>query len=35
MGNCDSKVGLHVIAEKMKICSYFHVGKCPYPWDVS
>ena len=35
VGNSDSKVGLHVIAEKMKICSYFHVGKCSYPWDVS
>jgi hypothetical protein len=29
--NSDSKVGLQIIAEKMKICSYFHVGKCPYP----
>ena len=26
----DNEVGLQVIAEKMKICSYFHVGKCPY-----
>ena len=30
--NSDSKVGLHVIAEKMKICSYVHVGKCSYLW---
>ena len=35
VGNSDSKVGLHVIAEKMKMCSYLHVGKCSYPWDVS
>ena len=24
-------VYLHVIAEKMKICSYLHVVKIPYP----
>ena len=35
VGNSDSKVGLHVTAEKMKICSYFHVGECPYLRDVS
>jgi len=34
-GDSNNKVGLQVIAEKMKICSYIHVGKCPYPQDVS
>ena len=29
--NSDSKVCLQIIAEKMKICSYFYVGICPYP----
>jgi len=31
----NNKDGLQVIAEKMKICSYLHVEKCPYPRDVS
>jgi len=30
-GDSNNKVGLQAIAEKMKICSYLHVGKCPYP----
>jgi hypothetical protein len=34
-GDTNNKVGLQVFAEKMKICSYIHVGKCPYPLDVS
>jgi hypothetical protein len=34
-GDSNDKVGLQVTAEKMKISSYLHVGKCPYPWDVS
>jgi len=34
-GNSDNKVDLQVIAEKMKMCSYFHVGKCPYLRDAS
>jgi hypothetical protein len=34
-GDSNIKVGLQVIVEKMKICSYLRVGKCPYPWDVS
>ena len=33
--NSDNKVGLQVIAEKMNICSYFRVGKCPYLQDFS
>jgi len=31
----NKKVGLRVIAEKMKICSYLHVGNNPYLQDVS
>jgi len=31
----NNKVGLQVIAEKMKICSYVHVRKYPYPRYVS
>jgi hypothetical protein len=34
-GDSNNKLGLQVIAEKMKICSYIHIGKCPYPQDVS
>ena len=33
--NSNKKVGLRVIAEKMKICSYLLVGKNPYSHDVS
>jgi len=28
-GDYNNKVGFQVIAEKMKISSYFHVQKCP------
>jgi hypothetical protein len=36
MGNYNNNnVGLQVTAEKMKIISYIHVGKCPYVRDVS
>jgi len=34
-GNILKKVGLQVILEKMKICSYLHVWKNPYPQNVS
>ena len=34
-GDSNNKVGLQVTAQKMKISSYHHVGKCPYPRDVS
>ena len=30
---CTSWVGLDVIANKMKTCSYIEVGKIPYPHD--
>ena len=33
--NSNKKVGLLVIAEKMKTCSYHHVGKNRYTHDVS
>jgi hypothetical protein len=32
---CTEWVGLQVIVEKMKIYSYFHVTKNPYPQHVS
>jgi uncharacterized membrane protein len=32
---CTKWVGLQVIAEKMKIYSYLHVAKYPYPKDIS
>ena len=35
VGNILKKVGLGVIAEKMKVCSYLCVSKNPYPQDVS
>jgi len=35
VGDCNNNVVLQVIAEKMKIYFYLHVGECPYPWDVS
>ena len=35
MGNVLKSVGLQVIAEKMKICSYLHVENNLYPQDVS
>jgi hypothetical protein len=31
----NKNVGVRVIAEKMKICSYCHVGNNPYLQDVS
>ena len=31
----NNKVGLQIIAEMIKIYSYLHVRKCPYPQDVS
>jgi len=34
-GNSNKKVGLRVIAGKMKICSCLHVRNKPYPKDVS
>jgi hypothetical protein len=34
-GDCNKNVGLQVIAEKIKICSYLHAGGNPYPQDVS
>ena len=34
-GNFNKKVGLRVIAEKMKICSYLRMGDNPYLQDVS
>ena len=34
-GDCNKKVVLRVIAEKMKICPYLHVRNNPYPQDVS
>jgi len=33
--NSNKKVGLRVIAEKLKICSFLHVEENPYPQDVS
>jgi hypothetical protein len=30
----NKKVGLRVIAQKMKMCSYLHVGKYSYPQDI-
>jgi hypothetical protein len=33
--NSSNKVGLCIIAEKMKICTYLHVGKHSYLQDVS
>jgi hypothetical protein len=33
-GNSNKKVGLRVIAEKLKICSYLHAGKNSYLQDV-
>ena len=32
---CTRWVGLHVISEKMKIYSYFHIVKNAYPEDDS
>ena len=34
-GDCNKKVVLRIIAEKMKICPYLHVRNNPYPQDVS
>jgi hypothetical protein len=34
-GDSSKNVGLRVIAEKTKICSYLHVGKNRYMHDVS
>ena len=33
--NSSNKLGLRIIAEKMKICTYLHVGKHSYLQDVS
>jgi len=33
-GVCTRWVGLHVIAEKMKIYSHLHVAKNSYPQDI-
>jgi len=33
--NSINKIGLQVIAEKIKMFSYLHVGKCSHPRDVS
>jgi len=35
VGDSNNKAGLQIIADKMKICSYLRVGKCPYPRNVS
>jgi hypothetical protein len=32
---CTKWVGVHIIAEEMKIYSYIHVGKFPYPQYIS